>query len=224
MNTLLWLRKPIGVILILLCGLSLAYAMNLSRSPLVQIRVFPARDIAPSEVNLSVSINLASPVEMIAWDHQGDGTFDVEGPNLQSQTVTFPNAGHFDARVLVTDNQGETYEATAQVLIENPEDLQATLNARWMGMLTALAKQDIEGALSFVASSRREVMRHDWTALADHLGEMANRFSVPLQLTDGRGYRVVAKSVDPLPMGEIQFPLEVQFVWESDNQWHVKSF
>jgi hypothetical protein len=67
-------------------------------------------------------------------------------------------------------------------------------------------------------------MRHDWNVLADHLGEMVNLFSVPLQLTDGRGYRVVAKSAEPIPMGEIQFPLEVQFVWEADHQWHIKSY
>jgi hypothetical protein len=171
-----------------------------------------------------MSTKLAASVEMIAWDYQGDGTVDAQGPDLESQTVTFSSAGHFLPRVIVTDKQGQTYVATAHVTIENPEDLQGALNARWRGMLAALEKQDINEALTFVASSRREVMRHDWTVLADHLGDMVKPFSVPLQLMDGQGYRVVAKSADPLPMGEIQFPLEVQFVWEPDNQWHIKSY
>ena len=115
--------------------------------------------------------------------------------------------------MIVTTKQGETFEATADVVVENPEDLQAALNAWWSGMLAALAKQDIDGAVSFVATRKRDAMRHDWTVLADHLGEIANLFSVPLQLTDGHGFRVVTKSADPLPMGEIQFPLEVEFVW-----------
>ncbi len=56
------------------------------------------------------------------------------------------NAGHFSPRVIVTNKQGQTYEATTDVVVENPEDLQAALNARLQGMLAALAKQDVEGA------------------------------------------------------------------------------
>jgi len=224
MKLLFWLRKSIGPVFILICGFGIAYGMDHSRTPHVQIRASPERDVAPSEVRLRVSTDDVSPVAMIAWDFQGDGTFDVEGPTLYSQNFIFSNAGQFVPRVVVTDKQGRTYEATADVMIENPEDLQADLNARWRGMLAALAKQDIEEALSFVATRKREVMRHDWTVLSDHLGEIVNLFSVPLQLTDGRGYRVVAKSADPLPMGETQFPLEVEFVWESDHQWHIKNY
>ena len=222
MNVLFWLWKPVCIIV--LCGCSLAFALDINGQPLVHIRASPQMDVSPSEVRFRVSTNLAFPVEMIAWDYQGDGIFDATGRNLRSQTVTFPTAGHFHTRVVVTDNQGKSYEATSEVIIENPEDLQDTLNARWRGMLAALSTQDIEGALTFIASSRREIMRHDWTVLADHLGEMASLFSVPLQLTDGHGYRVIAKSVEPLPMGEMQFPLEVQFVWESDKQWHIKGY
>lgn len=109
------------------------------------------------------------------------------------------------------------YEATADVMTENPEDFQAALNAWWRDMPAAVARQDIKRALSFVATRRCEVMRHDWTVLADHLGEMVNLFSVPLPLTGRWGYRVVAKSADPLPMGETQFPLEAEFMWKSDH-------
>ena len=58
----------------------------------------------------------------------------------------------------------------------------------------------------FVATRRREVMRHDWTVLAYHLGETVNVFFVPLEITDGHGYRVAAKLADPLAMGETRFP------------------
>jgi len=67
-------------------------------------------------------------------------------------------------------------------------------------------------------------MRHDWTVLGDHPGEMANLFAIPLELTDGQGYRVVARLPNLIPMGIAQFPLEVEFVWDLDNQWYVKSY
>ena len=224
MKPLLWLRKSAGAILVLMCGIGIAYGMDHSRTPLLQIRTSPERDVVPSEVSLRVSTDSVPEVEMIAWDYDGDGRFDAEGPHLHSQTVTFSHAGHFSPRVIVTNKQGQTFEATADVVVENPEDLQAALNARWRGMLAALAKKDIEGAAPFVATRKRDALRHDWTVLAEHLGEIANLFSVPLQLTDGEGFRVVAKSADPLPMGQIQFPLEVEFVWETDHQWYIKNF
>lgn len=224
MKPVFWLRKSAGAIFVFICGVGIAYAMDHSRTPLVHIRASPERGVVPGEVSLRVSTDSVTEVGMIAWDYEGDGRFDAEGPHLHSQTVTFSQAGHFSPRVIVTNKQGQTFEATADVVLENPEDLQAALNARWRGMLAALAKEDIEGAVSFVATRKREVMRHDWTVLADHLGEIANYFSVPLQLTDGEGYRVVAKSADSLPMGEIQFPLEVEFVWEADHQWYIKNF
>ena len=67
-------------------------------------------------------------------------------------------------------------------------------------------------------------MRHDWTVLKDHLGALADTFNVPLHLTDGRGRRVIGKSPTPLTLGEIQYPLEVEFVLDIDGQWRIRSF
>ncbi|HNP61550.1 MAG TPA: hypothetical protein PKM72_11970, partial [Nitrospirales bacterium] len=100
----------------------------------------------------------------------------------------FSHAGHYSPRVIVTNKQGQTFEATTEVVVENPEDLEAALNARWRGMLAALAKKDVEGAVSYVATRKRDAMRQDWIVLADHLGEIAHLFSVPLQLIDGEGF------------------------------------
>ncbi|HNP29326.1 MAG: hypothetical protein KC592_08210 [Nitrospira sp.] len=49
-------------------------------------------------------------------------------------------------------------------------------------MLAALAKPDNEEAASFVATRRGKALRDDWAELADHLGEIVNLLSVPLQL------------------------------------------
>ncbi|MDT3779311.1 hypothetical protein PJI16_17240 [Nitrospira sp. MA-1] len=198
--------------------------MDHSRTPLVHIRASPERDVVPSKVSLRVSTDMVPEVEMIAWDYDGDGRFDAEGPHLHSQTVTFSHAGHYSPRVIVTNKQSQIFEATVEVVVENPEALEAALNARWRGMLAALAKKDVAGAVSYVATRKHDAMRQDWIVLAAHLGEIAHLFSVPLQLTDGEGFRAVAKSADPLPMWEIQFLLDVEFVWEADHQWYIKNF
>ena len=62
----------------------------------------------------------------------------------------------------------------------------------------ALAQGNIEEALTYIHSQKREVMRHDRPVLKDHVGELAATFGVPLDLTDGQGVRILARSSTPL--------------------------
>lgn len=190
----------------------------------VQLRVSPDRNVAPSQVNLRVSIAINQPVANIQWDYQGDGTIDTQGPDLLEQTFTFSQPGLYLPTVTVTDSNSNSFEATTVVLVEDPAVLQTRLNAEWSGMMEALAQGDIEQALSHILIRKREVMRHDWTVLKDHLGELASIFSVPLHLTDGHGSRVVAQGAAPLTLGVIQFPLEVEFILDEDGQWRIRNY
>jgi uncharacterized Zn-binding protein involved in type VI secretion len=210
------------------CGLRASTSLQVQTmevlTNLVELRVTPDRNVAPSEVTLRVSIDIDQPVTQIQWDHQGDGTIDAQGPDLLKQIVTFTQAGLYLPKVLVTDDVGGTFETTAAVLVEDGVAFETMLNAKWSGMMDALAQEDIEQALTHIHSQKREVMRHDWTVLKDHLGELANTFNVPLQLTDGQGFRVVAQAAISIMMGTVQFPLEVEFVLDTDGQWRIRSF
>ncbi|MCA9500528.1 MAG: hypothetical protein KC588_15150, partial [Nitrospira sp.] len=190
----------------------------------VQLRGSPDRNVAPSQVTLRVFIDIEQPVDNIQWDFQGDGTIDAQGRNLLEQTVTFTQSGLYLPKVIVTDDQGNTFEGTGVFQVEDAAVLEARLNTEWSGMMDALAQGDIEQALSYILIRKREVMRHDWTVLKDHLGELADTFKVPLHLTDGRGRRVIGKSQTPLTLGEIQYPLEVEFVLDIDGQWRIRSY
>ena len=190
----------------------------------VRLRVSPDRNVAPSQVTLRVSIDIEQPVANIQWDFQGDGTIDAQSPDLLEQTVTFIQPGLYLPKVIVTDGMGNMVEATAVVQVEDAMVFEVRLNAEWSGMMGALAQGDIEQALSFILLSKREVMRHDWTVLKDHLDELAAIFSVPLHLTDGQGRRVVAQAALPLTLGTVQFPLEVEFILDTDGQWRVRSY
>ncbi|MGD9853038.1 MAG: PKD domain-containing protein [Nitrospirales bacterium] len=190
----------------------------------VQLRVSPDRNVAPSLVALRVSIDIDQPVADIQWDYQGDGIIDVQGPHLLEQTFTFTQPGLYLPTVTVTDINSRTFATTVVVLVEDPVVLETRLNAEWSGMMGALAQGDIEQALSHILIRKREVMRHDWTVLKDHLGELAAIFSVPLHLTDGQGQRVVARGATPLALGAIQFPLEVEFVLDEDGQWRIRNY
>ncbi|HNP31481.1 MAG TPA: hypothetical protein PKK23_20710, partial [Nitrospirales bacterium] len=190
----------------------------------VQLRVSPDRNVAPSQGTLRASIDIDQPVANIQWDYQGDGAIDDQGPDLLEQTVTFTQSGLYLPKVIVTDNLGNTFEAMRVVQVEDATALESRLNAEWSGMMEMLAQGDIEEALSFVVLSKRGVMRHDWTVLKDHLDELAAIFAVPLHLTDGQGTRVVAQASAPLAFGPMQFPLEVEFILDTDGQWRIRNF
>jgi hypothetical protein len=190
----------------------------------VQLRASPDRNVAPSQVTLRVSIDIDQPVAQIQWDHQGNGIIDAQGMDLLEQTVIFTQPELYLPKVLVTDSVGNTFESTAVVQVEDAVVMEARLNAEWSDMMGALAQGEIEQALLFIALSKREVMRHDWTVLKDHLDELAAIFSVPLHLTDGQGTRVVVQASTPLTLGSVQFPLEVEFMLDTDGQWRIRSF
>jgi hypothetical protein len=190
----------------------------------VQLRMSPDRNVAPSQVTLRVSIDIDQPVAQIQWDFQGDSTIDAQGPDLLEQIVTFSQPGLYLPTVKVTNSLGNIYEATAVLQVEDAVVFEAMLNAEWSGMMGALAQGDIEEALSFIVLSKREVMRHDWIVLKDHLDELAAIFAVPLRLADGQGTRVVAQAALPLPLGTVQFPLEVEFILDADGQWRIRNF
>jgi hypothetical protein len=190
----------------------------------VQLQVSPDRNVAPSLVTFRISIDMVHPVAQIQWDYQGDGIIDLQGPDLSEHIVTFTQPGLYLPKVRVTDIMGNTFEGTAVVQVLDLVAFEVMLNAEWSGMMGALAQGDIEQALSHILVRKREVMRHDWTVLKDHLGELAAIFSVPLHLTDGQGFRVVAQSATPLILGNVQFPLEVEFILDTDGQWRIRSF
>ena len=190
----------------------------------VQLRVSPDRNVAPSQVASRVFIDLDRPVSLIQWDHQGDGTIDAQGSDLFEQTVIFTEPGLYQPKVIVTDDAGNTFERSAVVLVEDSVVLEARLNADWTDLMGALAQGNIEEALTYIHSQKREVMRHDWMVLKDHVGELAATFGVPLHLTDGQGVRIVARSSTPLIIGTIQFPLEVEFVLDDDGQWRIRNY
>ncbi len=190
----------------------------------VQLGVSPDRNVAPSQVTLRVSIETNQPVSKIQWDYQGDGAIDAQGPDLLEQTVTFTQSGLYLPKVIVMDTIGNIFEATGVVQVEDTAVLETRLNAEWSGMMGMLAQGDIEEALSFIVLSKREIMRHDWTVLKDHLDELAAIFGVPLHLTDGQGTRVVAQASAPLAFGPVQFPLEVEFILDTDGQWRIRNY
>ncbi|GJL60999.1 MAG: hypothetical protein NPIRA03_38560 [Nitrospirales bacterium] len=71
------------------------------------------------------------------------------------QTVTFTQFGPCLPKVIVTDDVGNTFEATAVVLVEDAVAFEAMANAKWSGMMGALAQGEIDQAIWHIHCRKR---------------------------------------------------------------------
>jgi len=53
---------------------------------------------------------------------------------------------------------------------------------------------------------------------------MVTIFEVPLQLTEGHGRRVIGPLATEILLCTGQFPLEIEFVLDSDGQWRIRNY
>jgi hypothetical protein len=160
----------------------------------------------------------------ISWDVDGDGTIDINGPDLFEISHTYTEPGLFFPLVTTTDAEGTVLTAQTTVLVQTKDEVEALLQAKWQNLVTPLGQGNIEQALGVIAGSRKAQYREDWTALQNELPQLAALLNRPLQLKDFRRDLVLMIDPDPFLIGEILFNLEIQWIVDQDGLWHVKAY
>ena len=105
-------------------------------------------------------------------DYEGDGTFDYTGVTFDNISFTYATEGIYYPTVIVTDTQGVTYSDTIAIVVLNAAQLDALLQAKWEAMKTALANQDVNGALSYFTEESKQHYNELFTALYDQLPQI----------------------------------------------------
>jgi hypothetical protein len=93
-----------------------------NRPPIATFTYAPLAPLSGDRVVLtSISADPDGPIAAQAWDLDGDGAFDDgAGPTAQ---WSFPSAGNFPVRLLVTDTDGEsTIAAVTVTVLERPPE------------------------------------------------------------------------------------------------------
>jgi len=79
--------------------------------------------VKPYTVDFDASASThAAPVRDYKWDFDGDGTFD-RTTNTSTTSFTYVNAGTYNAKMRITDTDGDFAEATRTITVFNPPDL-----------------------------------------------------------------------------------------------------
>ena len=165
-----------------------------------------------------------------------DGTFGItnavmsaSGPVQPQVTGTAPDEytvkliaeGSYTFTVSATGPDGNTYQDSVTITVMNQTELDRLLKAKWEGMKTKLASQDVEGALNFFTEQSQDSFRTNFTVLAPYLPEIIS----------GMGEFNLVKVTEHFAECDIRsvrngetYSFLVLFVQDYSGKWGIRSF
>jgi PKD repeat protein len=89
----------------------------------------PSSGNSPLTVTFTPNAITNNAIIRYEWDFEGDGTFDRSETVGRNQTFTYTNSGAYEARLRVTDNQGEQDTGIVIISVNNePPEVSVNLN------------------------------------------------------------------------------------------------
>ncbi len=109
----------------------------------IKVSASPMANIAPGIISLHVDTKSIKQ-ELIAWDLDEDGETGIQGPHEYRVNHTYKQPGIYHPRVVVTDQEGTTFEEIIEMHIHDRVEFVAKLNTLWRALWPALGNKDEE--------------------------------------------------------------------------------
>jgi|GEM_PF-5402682 len=200
----------------MLLGIGVGHDIGHAQIQQGEVLIYPSSVAAPA-----LSGNTDKHMPMSTNSQEGNGCIKPQGLAQFDQPLSQAQAENHASWIFKVTSVEKVDERLSDSFVGKRASLQAVINAQWSGMMTALTKGDIEQALTFIATSQREVVRQDWTTFRSSFGGLAQAFAGPLHVTDMHGTQVIAKATMPPIRTSFQCPLKVNFIFDTDEQWRV---
>lgn len=184
----------------------------------LQISASPVQGIAPIAVTFAIGNATGSAIQSIRVDYTGTGTFVSVAPGaVISRTYTTP--GTYQARFIVMDSAGNSYEQTVAIVVENIAHIDSILRAQWDGFMAALAAMDIANAVQYFNAPAKKKYGPVLSALQPHLPQIVTNFA-PIQLSS-LGGGVGEYAVKRTNTAGITYLYLIYFVQDNDGVWRL---
>ncbi len=159
-----------------------------------------ATDTAGTTVTSSISVNATATgnyIRVISNVESGiaplevtlrvDGSFSITNASINASSQVQPEVtiispdeykvkmiaeGTYIFTISATGPDGNTYQDTAIITVQNRSQLDVLLKTKWEGMKTKLAAQDIEGAVGYFNSPSQDRYRQIFQALTSALPDL----------------------------------------------------
>jgi predicted secreted protein len=145
------------------------------------------------ETSLQVDPSVTGSGLSYAWDTNGDGVTEDEGPTLSQVMARYRSPGIYSPTVTVSDMMGNRYTGSVIVSVVDRGAVDALLKTKWEIVKERLASQDIEGALVMFKTSSQDRYRDIFKTLKPKLSQMVQDMQEIqlIYLKDGRAkYRI----------------------------------
>jgi PKD repeat protein len=180
--------------------------------------------IPPLEVYFSVSTSGFTPVSF-QMDFEGDGIIDYNGTTFDNISYTYTNEGMFYPKVMVSDNQGNTYSDTIVITVLSKTELDDLLKGKWEGMKQSLLSNDINGALNHFIEESKELYNDIFNALQTQLPQIIQEMQ-DIQLMYAKSgvakYRIRKNELCGGQLFNITY--YIYFIVDRDGIWRIYKF
>ncbi|MBU0730157.1 MAG: FG-GAP repeat protein [Proteobacteria bacterium] len=179
---------------------------------------------------LTASFRIDAPFDMASAD---TNVYSMGPAGMDS--LTFDDAENFTVQVSVpgiyyitaevTDASSNVYFDAAAILVVDKVALDTLLKAKWDGMKSALAVQDVEGAVSYFAGVNTETFREIYTLIQEQLQAVASEMQeIEMIKLQGRKaeYRIKKNMIYGGQPRTITFYL--YFIKESNGLWKILDY
>jgi len=184
----------------------------------IQVSASPAQGVAPLGVTFTINNRTHNAIQSVQADYSGTGSLANVNPNLLLNNYLVP--GIYQARFIITDSTGATYQQTVPIAVQDPAQIDQMLRTTWSGFTTTLAAQDTTQALLHFNAQAQTKYGPVLSALLPSLPQIVASFSAPqLMSVSGQvGEYVVSRTINGVNQNFF-----IYFARDSDGVWRLDS-
>jgi hypothetical protein len=145
----------------------------------------------------------------------------IESPTPTEYRVRMTATGLYTYIVEAKDQQNNSYSDTVTVMVLNKAELDAMLQAKWGGMMGALASNDVNKAVSYFDDTTRDAYQGIFTALSSYLPQIAQ------ELSDIQFIQMIGASAEydiRTIRGGTEYSFYLLFVRDQNGLWKISRF
>lgn len=196
-------------------------SVDLYAAPSAGIMTLKQNGQTTLDVALSASTSISNPVKSYMWDFNGSGGNQLTCYSHTDVTASYQQTGLYLATVTVTDTAGNTYKDTAIVNVVDAGVMSSMFSAIWNNTKTALANNDMPGALTNFADTAKNIYQYNYQLLSGHLPELAQDMANIVLLKMGEN---VAQCEMRITEGGSEKAYYVEFVKDNDGVWRLNFY
>ncbi len=188
---------------------------------------------------ISLNANIESGIAPLKTTMRIDGSFSIESSTLSATgpaqpeivsisadeyTVTFTAEGVYQLTASVTGPDSITYKDTTTIAVLSRTEMDALLKAKWEGMKTKLAAQDVEGAVGYFSNAAKDKYRGVLNLLLPNLPTIVAGMQ-PINMDyirrDVAEYRI--SRMETINAQNTEITYFIYFVKDTDGLWKIES-